>query len=263
MALPGQSWYSGRGTMDKWTQEAERGVSVSIMFKTRQNAMQRTRPNRWWQDRRWTLGLCAAMAVMNLGLLPHAPIAARSLLDCLQFDRAAILHGQIWRLLTGNLVHWSPEHFLLDVSVFLAVGLMYEPARRRQYPWLLFAAALGVGLGVLIFLPETPTYRGLSGVDSGQFVLALIAEFQLARKARHRWLWLAPTLGIFMLKILSETVTGQMFFGTESLGNIGLPTPLAHAAGAIAVLALWISDKAFRREAGFGVVKPDKCTMPG
>ena len=94
-------------------------------------------------------------------------------------------------------------------------------------------------------------------------MFALIAEFQLARTERHRWLWLAPTLGIFMLKILSETVTGQMFFGTESLGNIGLPTPLAHAAGAIAVLALWISDKAFRREAVVGEIKPAKCTIPG
>ncbi|MCD4727486.1 MAG: rhombosortase [Pirellulales bacterium] len=208
--------------------------------------MQHTQPNRWWKDRVWTLGLCAAMVVMNLGLLPHAPAAARSLLDYLQFDRAAILHGQIWRLLTGNLVHWSLEHFLLDVGVFLAIGLMYEPARRRQYPWLLLAAALSVGLSVLSFLPEMSIYRGLSGVDSGQFVLALAVEFQLARTERRRWLWLAPVLGIFTLKIVSETVSGQMFFGTESLGNIGLPTPLAHAAGATAVLALCISRKAFR-----------------
>jgi rhomboid family GlyGly-CTERM serine protease len=233
--------------MAECMQEAESRVSIPLGPSTRPRAMQRTQPNRWWQDRTWTLGLCAAMAGMNLGLLPHAAAPARALLDWLQFDRAAILHGEIWRLLTGNLVHWSPEHFLLDVGAFLVIGLMYEPAQRRQYPWLLLVAALSVGLGVLILLPEMSMYRGLSGADSGQFVLALTVEFQLARNERRRWLWLAPTLGVFTLKILSETVTGQMFFGTESLGNIGLPTPLAHAAGATAVLALWISHQAFRR----------------
>jgi rhomboid family GlyGly-CTERM serine protease len=184
------------------------------------------------------------MAVMNVGLFAFAPDAARSLLDWLQFDRAAILQGQIWRLLTGNLVHWSPEHFLLDVGAFLAVGLMYEPARQRQYPWILLVAALSVGLSVLIFLPDMSIYRGLSGVDSGQFVFALAVECRLAWRDRQCWLWLAPVVGIFVWKILSETMTGQMFFGTELLGNIGLPTPLAHAAGAVSVLVFWISPTA-------------------
>jgi rhomboid family GlyGly-CTERM serine protease len=201
---------------------------------------------RFAQGRTWTLGLCAAMALVNLGLLPHAPQAARSFLERLEFDRAAVLHGELWRLLTGNLVHWSVEHFVLDVGAFLVVGLMYERTARRQYPWLLLAAALGVGLGVFAFLPETNIYRGLSGVASGQFVIALATEIELARHEPRRWLWLAPVLLVFAVKIAWENVTGQMFFGTESLGNIGLPTPLAHAAGAAAVLALWIGREAPR-----------------
>ena len=127
----------------------------------------------------WTLGLCAAMLLANVGLLPHAAEAGRSLLEWLEFDRQAILQGQLWRLITGNLVHWSVEHFLLDVGPFLIVGLLYERPVRRQYPWFLLGSALAIGASVLVFLPAVETYRGLSGVDSGQFALAVCVELGL------------------------------------------------------------------------------------
>ncbi len=173
------------------------------------------------------------MAVANLGLFPFAPDALRGLVEWLQFDRSAVLQGQLWRLLTGNMVHWSVEHFLLDVGAFAIVGLMYE-RRLRHYPWMLTAAGMAVGCGVLLFLPEMSTYRGLSGVDSGQFAAVLCIECMAAGGQIRRWLWVAPPTAIFAVKILYECSTGQMFFGTESLGTIGLPTPLAHAAGAVA-----------------------------
>ena len=37
-----------------------------------------------------------------------------------------------------------------------------------------------------------------------------------------------------MAKIIYECGTGQMFFGTESLGDIGQPVPLAHGIGVLA-----------------------------
>ena len=46
----------------------------------------------------------------------------------------------------------------------------------------------------------------------------------------------AATL-IFVLKIAYECLTGQMLFGTESLGDLGTPIPLAHLAGTLGALA--------------------------
>lgn len=194
----------------------------------------------WWRSCRWTLGLTVVLVGLNLGLFAGVPAAFESLIAALQFDRQAILDGQWWRLLTGNLVHWSREHFLLDVAAFLFVGILYEPKRPRVYPWLLLAAGLAVGAGVLIFRPDMALYRGLSGVDSGQFALALAIEASFAWREPRRWLWIAPAAAIFGAKILYECTTGQMFFGTESLGHIGQPVPLAHAAGVLPV-ALWIA----------------------
>ena len=133
-------------------------------------------------------------------------------------------------------MHWSREHFLLDVGAFAMVGMLYERHLGRRYPWLLLLCGLAVGLGLLALVPRMSLYRGLSGVDSGQFAAAVCAEAWLARRDRRRWLWLAPAAAVFLLKIVSECATGQMFFGTESLGNIGEPVPLAHAAGAAAAV---------------------------
>ena len=186
------------------------------------------------------------MAVLNLGLFPFASGALGPLVEWMQFDRQAILHGQLWRLLTGNLVHWSVEHFFLDVGAFAIVGLLYERHLSRHYPWILLAAGLAVGCGMLVLLPEMATYRGLSGVDSGQFAAALCVECRLAGRQARRWVWVAPAAVIFTVKIFYECLSGQMLFGTESLGNIGLPIPLAHVAGASVAVIFLAVGLAFR-----------------
>jgi hypothetical protein len=90
---------------------------------------------------------------------------------------------------------------------------------------------------VLVFRPDVAVYRGLSGVDSGQFAAALAVECWLATRQPRRWAWVAPVAAVFGFKILYECVSGELFFATESLGSIGLPTPVAHAAGAVTALA--------------------------
>lgn len=176
------------------------------------------------------------MCLLNAGLFFDGSTAADWLLEFLQFDRTAILDGQIWRVLTGNLVHWSTEHFLLDVGAFLFVGWLFERSMGKVYPWILLAGGLLVGVAVLMFLPEMATYRGLSGIDSGQFAAALCIEARLARRKRQGQLFVLPAAMIFVTKIASECATGTMFFGTESLGDLGQPVPLAHLAGALGSL---------------------------
>lgn len=52
----------------------------------------------------------------------------------MEFDRASILKGEIWRLFTGHLVHWSAEHFYLDALVFMVQGIVFEPKIGRGNP---------------------------------------------------------------------------------------------------------------------------------
>ena len=183
----------------------------------------------------WTLGLSVAIVVLNLGVVAGAPVFAGELLDGLEFDREAILAGQAWRLLTGNLVHWSWQHLALAVGAFLAVGLLFERGLGRLYPWVLLTAAVAVGAGLLLFAPEVSLYRGLSGVDSGQFAVAVLHEIRLVRAGRQLLLPVGAAL-VFGVKMLYECLTGTMMFGTESLGDIGIPLPVAHVAGTLGAL---------------------------
>src|SRR5438445_11328024 len=89
----------------------------------------------------WTLGL-AVVLLLNPGLFSWGPWDAKEWLARLQFDGVAIREGEWWRLLTGNLVHWSPEHFALDAVAFLVLGLLYERYFRGLYPCLLLWLAL-------------------------------------------------------------------------------------------------------------------------
>lgn len=200
-------------------------------------------------ERPWTIGLVAAMSLANLGLWIAEPLC-QQVLECLQFDRAAILTGELWRLVTGNLVHWSAEHCLLDVAAFAILGWIYEPPIRRQFqqsnnplrilcslPAVLLATSCGVGLTVFFLQPAMLTYRGLSGVDSGLFALALILECTEAKNDSTRWWYVIPAVLVFIVKLVFEVTTGSLFFGTESLGDLGQPVPLAHLAGAVFAVA--------------------------
>lgn len=224
----------------------------------------------WWKQCPWTLGLASLALLLNLGLFRSESAVLTSWLGWLQFDRQSILAGQVWRLVTGNLVHWSAEHFLLDIGAFLVVGVLYERLLNRSYPWILLMAALAVGCGVLLFRPDMQTYRGLSGVDSGQFAAALGIEALLATRDRRRWIWVAPAAALFLAKIVYESTTGVLFFGTESLGDLGQPIPLAHLAGTAAAGAWFFRSllqnrRAERRrgEARFAPRTPQNEPVPG
>ena len=139
----------------------------------------------------------------------------------LQYDRSALSRGELWRLLTGHLTHWTADHLLWDVAVFAAAGAACERGGRRTYAALLAAAALGVSAAVFLALPTMRTYRGLSGVDT-----ALVAYLTVTRL---RGRWAMAGISLLLLKLAVEAATGATAF----VAPAGFaPVPLAHAAGA-------------------------------
>ena len=101
---------------------------------------------------------------------------------------------------------------------------------------MLLGSGLAVGLGVLAFRPDMGWYRGLSGVDSGQFAAAVVVEMVRARGFRELAL-VVPAALVFAVKIAYECATGTMMFGTEGLGYLGTPLATAHVAGTVGAVA--------------------------
>lgn len=168
---------------------------------------------------------CLAIAVLLLALQACGDGAS----DALRYERAAIAHGQLWRLVTGNLVHFGWPHCLLNVAVLLGLGAIL-PA-----PWhaLRTCALLSTGIGMALFLtvPGLQHYAGFSGVNYGLAVLALWPRMRDE-----------PVAGVVLAVVVTRVAWQWLGTGTSiDAAWLGAP-PLAaaHVAGLCggAVLAM-------------------------
>lgn len=111
---------------------------------------------------------------------------AKQLWGLLEGNGDAILHGQVWRLLTATLLHSpaSPSHALLAVMMlfFFAAPLEAEWGTKRMALFFLGAALVGNGLEALASL--LPALR--SETFFGSMALANAATVAWAFENRHQ-----------------------------------------------------------------------------
>lgn len=154
----------------------------------------------------------------------------------LVYDRAAILSGEVWRLLTGNLVHFSASHLLYDLLALGIAGLIIE---RRGYPYfglLCVLSALGISTALLAITPEVQSYGGLSGVATGAIIY--FALHGLKEPGPWRWIC-AAALALTLGKVILESVTGQLTFAAVDRVPF-VPVPLSHLVGGLtACMIFW------------------------
>jgi rhomboid family GlyGly-CTERM serine protease len=144
-----------------------------------------------------------------------------------QYERSAILAGEIWRLWTAHMVHLGWSHYWLNAAGLLLVWLLFRhTASVAVWCWHFLFASLAISLGLLLFNPELVWYVGLSGVLHALFIAGLLADMRT--HAALGWLVL---LG-FTAKIVIEQVYGPMPGSEQSAG--GPVVVGAHLYGAIA-----------------------------
>lgn len=189
-------------------------------------------------------------------LIALLALGGQPVINALRYDRAAILQGELWRLITGNLVHapgnavqWlgysfhGPWHlFLNELGLFVLVLLC--PERLSPAHWLRRLLCLGIGmsLGLLCFAPQLAWYVGLSGVIHGLFVLGL-----LPLALRKDLVALGCLL--YLLGKLGFEITMGAPVSDEAA--IGMPVALAsHLWGSIAALLYGVVFKVFWQPEG-------------
>ena len=161
------------------------------------------------------------------GLLQLVPGAAGQL----QFDRPAIAAGEVWRGLTGHLVHFNASHFAWDVFALLFLGSWAEIISRRGMLLTFLLSALSISATVWCLLPHLAVYRGLSGVDSAFIGFVVAHLLRRARQSGDRWDVAVPAVAglLFLGKSLFELATGQILFAQT--GGAFSPVPAAHLVG--------------------------------
>lgn len=170
------------------------------------------------------------MLLIVAGIAVLLAVGGPTVSDALRYEREAILGGQIWRLLTGNLVHLGWPHLLLNIAgLGLIWALFGQALGNRAWTVTFVVCATGIGLGMLLFNPGIGWYVGLSGVLHGFFAAGAVA----ARNIKHGTKTLI--LGLLGAKLLWEQVYGSLPGTTAAAGGNVIVD--AHLYGALAGLA--------------------------
>jgi rhomboid family GlyGly-CTERM serine protease len=147
----------------------------------------------------WLVGLLAAVLV----LLWFTGETGR---DLLRYERAAVLQGQYWRLLTGHLVHGSGQHLLLNaVGLGLIAALFPREYSLRGWLLILASSVVTIDLGFVLLEPQLQWYVGLSGVLHGALAAGALGWW------RHESRGLALALsGVLVGKLAWEQWHGAL-----------------------------------------------------
>ena len=181
----------------------------------------------------------AAVVALVTGLW----LAGPEVTAALRYERAAVLDGQWWRLVTGHLVHADAAHLAWNLAGAALVWWLFG-AEYGRLEWLVIvlASAAAIDIAFLGWMPGLDWYVGLSGVLHGCMAAGLAAW--LAR-ARDPMVLLVAIL--FAAKLVFEHWQGPLPF---TAGTLALPVIVeAHSYGAIGGLAAALAVRARRRHA--------------
>ena len=147
--------------------------------------------------------------------------------EALRYDRTMIFAGQLWRLVTGNFVHFGWGHLAEDMAGLVLLWLLFEDALPGwRSPAVILAGSLAVGLGLLIGNPGLGWYVGISGALD---TLWAVGALELIRQ-RDRFGWILVCL--LLTKLGYEQFFGPLPF--SSVTTAGTVTVDAHLYGALA-----------------------------
>lgn len=169
--------------------------------------------------------------------------ASTAALPAWRYERAAVLGGEAWRLLTGHLVHADPQHLGWNLLGVMIVGILFAgDYTLRQWAVILLASTAAVDLGFLVLEPQLEWYVGFSGVLHGAMAAGLV---RWLRRGGDALTWLVG--GLFVAKLAWEHYAGALPF-TESALSVPIVQE-AHSYGAIggAIAALSIEAWAIAR----------------
>lgn len=150
----------------------------------------------------------------------------------LQYDRAALSSGEIWRLITAHLVHGSAQHALVNLLGLIMMWALFNRTY-RLVSWIVIAVCgtACIDLGFWFLMPDLQWYVGLSGVLHAVLAAGTVAWWKTETKP------LASLLTLIMIgKLIWEQSQGALPLSGE------LPVIVnAHLYGEVGgLLGAWI-----------------------
>ncbi len=153
-------------------------------------------------------------------------LAGESARLALRYERAGIEALELYRLLSGHLVHLGAGHFLLNAAGLLLVAFLVGAGLSAAAWWLVLGASIAtIDLAFWFLNPTLIWYVGLSGVLHGMLVAGALVLF------KQRPLESGVIVGLVVAKLAYEQLLGPLP-GSETTSG-GLVVIDAHLYGAI------------------------------
>ena len=150
----------------------------------------------------------------------------------LLYDRTALAHHELWRLITGHWVHLSTDHLFWSAATFLVLGSLCEIMDPKRYYAAVAISAILIPIAIWWGMPDLMIYGGLSGLDCAIYSLLMVLFIRREIRSRN-WIWVglfSLLLGGLAAKIIYETTTGLTIFVANTNTNM-TPVPFAHLVG--------------------------------
>lgn len=146
----------------------------------------------------------------------------------LSCELRALQGGELWRLLSGPLVHTGLGHAARDLACLAGLGIVYERALGLRFLLALLTSTALPPLAAFLGNPAGTVYFGLSAAVYGVAVAAVVVELRRTRLRPGPITWaLAVTVAI---SLGYELCAGSELLGFErSVAG----APGAHLAGAL------------------------------
>jgi rhomboid family GlyGly-CTERM serine protease len=176
-------------------------------------------------DGRYGIALACTCALLLLPVLTGD--AGR---EALRYDRLGLAHGELWRLLTGHLVHLSFEHAALNsLGLVLMWALFARDYAPRQWLPIVLGSIAAIDAGLWLRDSTIAWYVGSSGALHGTMAAGTLAHVR--RRDLDGWLLAA----FLILKLSYEQFSGQLPFAEGSV--VVVDAHLYGALGGVAVAA--------------------------
>jgi len=148
-------------------------------------------------------------SILVLSIIVLSALAQLSLkfgVDWLQYARVDIDAGQWWRFITGNMVHLTWRHFVMNALALVAIYALYPDSLKVRGMLLVFLlCCLSVTLGIWMFSPNIHWYVGLSGALHGLLVTLIIIDY-----ITHKYLLNMLLLIALIAKLAWEGMMGPL-----------------------------------------------------
>lgn len=142
-------------------------------------------------------------------------------------DREAVAAGEVWRLWTGHLAHFSGSHLLVDALVFALLAMALRRAGERSPGRVLALGAAALSVSLLVGDFSLARYGGLSGLNALLVGRLVVRWFQAGGKLRLLGLaLLTVTAGKFTLDAVGWGLPGVDFSSVAVV-----PSHLSHWLG--------------------------------